>query len=108
MGLFREDPIDVDGVQVAPKKLLDALLYRRSNWKKASEISRSSVSETLGEKDGRPCRYKSEMVDHYDTVLVSLQWRAQLPYIGDCRSHDCARRSQAVGLTPGGCDWPTV
>ncbi len=68
MGLFREDPIEVDGVQVAPKKLLDALLYPRVKLEEGERDITVFRVETLGEKDGRPCCYKSEMVDRYDTV----------------------------------------
>jgi len=68
MGLFREDPIEVDGVQVAPKKLLDALLYPRVKLEEDERDITVFRVETLGEKDGRPCCYKSEMVDRYDTV----------------------------------------
>jgi len=69
MGLFREDPIDVDGVQVAPKKLLDTLLYPQVKLEEGEQDITVFRVETIGEKDGRPRRYKSEMVDHYDTVL---------------------------------------
>jgi saccharopine dehydrogenase-like NADP-dependent oxidoreductase len=68
MGLFREDPIEVDGAQVAPKKLLDALLYPRVKLEGGERDITVFRVETLGEKDGRPCCYKSEMVDRYDTV----------------------------------------
>ena len=69
MGLFREDPIDVDGVQVAPKKLLDTLLYPQVKLEEGERDITVFRVETIGEKDGRPRRYKSEMVDRYDTVL---------------------------------------
>lgn len=69
MGLFREDPIDVDGVQVAPKKLLDTLLYPQVKLEEGERDITVFRVETLGEKDGRPRRYKSEMVDRHDTVL---------------------------------------
>jgi lysine 6-dehydrogenase len=69
MGLFREDPIDVDGVQIAPKKLLDALLYPQVKLEEGERDITVFRVETLGDKDGHPCRYKSEMVDRYDTVL---------------------------------------
>jgi len=69
MGLFREDPIDVDGVQVAPKKLLDTLLYPQVKLEEGERDITVFRVETLGEKDGRPRCYKSEMVDRYDTVL---------------------------------------
>ena len=69
MGLFREDPIDVDGVPVAPKKLLDTLLYPQVKLEEGERDITVFRVETIGEKDGRPRRYKSEMVDRYDTVL---------------------------------------
>ncbi len=69
MGLLSEEPIEVDGVRVAPKKLLDALLYPHVRLEEGERDITLFRVEAMGEKDGRPRRYKIEMVDRYDNVL---------------------------------------
>ncbi len=69
MGLLREEPIDVDGVKIAPKKVLDALLYPRVRLEEGERDITVFRVEAFGEKDGRARRYKIEMVDRYDDVL---------------------------------------
>jgi lysine 6-dehydrogenase len=66
MGLTSHEPVEVDGVQVAPKKLLDALLYPRVKLEEGERDITLLRVEAIGEKDGRPCRFKIEMVDRYD------------------------------------------
>ncbi len=69
MGLLGEEPIDVDGVQVAPKKLLDALLYPHVKLEEGERDITVFRVEAIGEKKGYPRHYKVEMVDRYDEVL---------------------------------------
>jgi lysine 6-dehydrogenase len=66
MGLLSHEPVEVDGVQVAPKKLLDALLYPRLRLEEGEHDITVFRVEVIGEKDGRPRRYKIDMVDRYD------------------------------------------
>jgi lysine 6-dehydrogenase len=66
MGLLSHEPIAVDGVRVAPKKLLDALLYPHVKLEEGERDMTLMRVEAIGEKDGRPRRYKIEMVDRYD------------------------------------------
>lgn len=68
LGLLGERPIDVDGVQVAPKKLLDALLYPHVRLEPGERDITVFRVEVAGEKDGRPRRYRVDMVDRYDPV----------------------------------------
>jgi len=68
LGLLSEQPIDVDGVQVAPKKVLDAVLYPHVRLEEGERDITVFRVEVIGVKDGRPRRYKIEMVDRYDTV----------------------------------------
>ncbi len=68
MRLLSEEPIDVEGVQVAPKRLLDTLLYPHVRLEEGERDITVFRVEVMGEKDGRPRRYKIEMVDRYDTV----------------------------------------
>jgi lysine 6-dehydrogenase len=69
MGLLSHEPVDVDGVQVAPKKLLDALLYPRVKLGEGERDITLFRVEAIGEKDGCPRRYKIEMIDRYDKAL---------------------------------------
>ena len=66
MGLLSHELVEVDGVQVAPKKLLDALLYPRLRLEEGEHDITVLRVEVVGEKDGRPRRYKIDMVDRYD------------------------------------------
>ena len=66
LGLLSEDPLDVDGVSVIPKHVVDAVLY--PSVKMAPEerdITAYRVTVT-GEKDGRPVTRSAEMIDRYD------------------------------------------
>lgn len=69
MGLLSQEPVAVDGVQVVPKKLLDALLYPRVRLQEGERDITVFRVEAVGEKAGRRQRYKIEMVDRYDEVL---------------------------------------
>jgi lysine 6-dehydrogenase len=66
MGLLSLEPVNVDGVQVAPKKLLDAVLYQRVKLEEGEKDITLFRVEVLGEQDGRRRHYKIEMVDRYD------------------------------------------
>ncbi len=68
LGLLSEKPIDVDGVKVAPKKVLDAVLYPHVRLEEGERDITVFRVEVIGVKDGRPRRYKIDMVDRYDTV----------------------------------------
>jgi saccharopine dehydrogenase-like NADP-dependent oxidoreductase len=69
LDLVSTKAIDVDGVQVAPKDLLDALLYPHVKMEAHDRDITCFRVEVLGEKEGRPRRYKIETVDRYDEDL---------------------------------------
>jgi saccharopine dehydrogenase-like NADP-dependent oxidoreductase len=69
LGMFSPKPIDVDGVQVAPKALLDALLYPHVKMDEGEIDITCFRVEAIGEKKGRRRRFKVEMVDRYDEEL---------------------------------------
>jgi lysine 6-dehydrogenase len=69
LGLLSQNPVEVDGVQVAPKKLLDAVLYPHVKLEEGERDITLFRVEVMGEKEGRPRRYKIEMVDRYDEML---------------------------------------
>ena len=68
LGLLSEKPIDVDGVKVAPKKVLDAVLYPHVRLEEGERDITVFRVEVIGVQDGRPRRYKIDLVDRYDTV----------------------------------------
>jgi lysine 6-dehydrogenase len=69
LGLVSQEPIDVDGVRVAPKDLLDSLLYPYVKLEEGEIDITCFRVEVSGEQDGRPHRYRIEMVDRYDEKL---------------------------------------
>jgi lysine 6-dehydrogenase len=69
LDLVSTKPIDVNGVQVAPKDLLDAVLYPHVKLEEGDRDITCFRVEVVGEKKGRPRRYKIETVDRYDEEL---------------------------------------
>ena len=69
MGLLSQEPVEVDGVEVRPKKVLDALLYPHVRLEEGERDITLFRVEAVGEKKGGPRRYKVEMVDRYDEAL---------------------------------------
>jgi saccharopine dehydrogenase-like NADP-dependent oxidoreductase len=69
LGLVSTEPVDVDGVEVAPKALLDALLYPHVKMDEGEIDITCFRVEASGEEDGQPRRYRIEMVDRYDEEM---------------------------------------
>lgn len=69
MGMLSEKPVEVDGVQVAPKSVLDAVLYPHVKMEEGERDITLFRTEVKGEKDGQPRKYLFETVDRYDDVL---------------------------------------
>lgn len=68
LGLLSRQPINVDGVQVAPKQLLDSLLYPAVRLEEDEQDITIFQVEAKGELAGREMIVRVEMVDRYDTV----------------------------------------
>jgi lysine 6-dehydrogenase len=68
MGLLSLEPVTVEGVAVAPKKLLDALLYPRVRLEEGERDITVFRVEAVGEKEGHWRKYRIEMVDRYDEL----------------------------------------
>jgi lysine 6-dehydrogenase len=66
MGLLSPEPVRVDGVDVVPKKLLDALLYPRVRLEEGEADLTLFRVEVLGRQAGQAVHYRAEMVDRYD------------------------------------------
>lgn len=69
MGMLSKKPVEVDGVQVAPKSVLDAVLYPHVKMEEGERDITLFRTEVKGEKDGQPRKYLFETVDRYDDVL---------------------------------------
>jgi lysine 6-dehydrogenase len=74
LGLLSVEPVEVNGVAVAPKHLLDAVLYPRVRLEEGEEDITCFRVEVVGSRKGNRCRYCIEMVDRYDaaTGLTSM------------------------------------
>jgi lysine 6-dehydrogenase len=82
MGMLSEEPIEVDGAQIAPKKFLDTLLYPHVKLEEGEKDITLFRVEALGEKKGRPRKYKVEMVDRYDEELGFTSMARTTAYTG--------------------------
>jgi len=69
MGMLSREPVEVDGVQVAPKSVLDAVLYPHVKMEEGERDITLFRVEAKGEKDGQPHEYQFETVDRYDEAL---------------------------------------
>jgi lysine 6-dehydrogenase len=69
MGLLSQKPIEVNGVEVTPKQVLDTLLYPHVKLNEGETDITAFRVEAVGLKEGRRCRLRVEMVDRYDPVL---------------------------------------
>lgn len=69
LGLLSEQPVQVNGLAVAPKQVVDAVLYphvKMADHDRDVTIMRVEVN---GRKDGMPRTYRVDMVDWYDEEL---------------------------------------
>jgi lysine 6-dehydrogenase len=69
LGLLSEEPVEVDGVRVAPKHVVDAVLYPHVKLEEGERDLTLFRVEAIGERDGKRLRLKMEMVDRYDEKL---------------------------------------
>jgi len=69
LGLLSEEPVEVDGVWVAPKRVVDVVLYPRVRLEEGERDITLFRVEAVGKKEGVLRRYKVEMVDRYDDLL---------------------------------------
>ena len=66
LGLLGEEPLDVDGVSVVPKHVVDAVLYPSVKMAPEDRDITAYRVTVIGEKDGRPATRTAEMTDRYD------------------------------------------
>jgi lysine 6-dehydrogenase len=100
LGLLSQNPVEVDGVQVAPKKLLDAVLYPHVRLEEGERDITLFRVEAMGEKEGHPRRYRIEMVDRYDKVLGFTSMARTTAFTGAIVARMVARGDiKAKGMT---------
>jgi len=101
MGLLSREPVTVDGVSVAPKKLLDALLYPRVRLAEGDKDITVFRVEVVGERDGRRRKYKIDMVDRYDEKLGFTSMARTTAFTGAIVARIIARGDlEATGMLP--------
>lgn len=66
MGLLSQEPVEVNGLQVVPKKLLDSLLYPHVKLKEGEQDITIFRVEAVGKKASAWHKYKLEMIDRFD------------------------------------------
>ncbi len=66
LGLLSLEPVQVDGIPVIPKHLVDAVLYPKVQLEEGERDITCFRVTVNGEKEGKPCSYEAEMVDRYD------------------------------------------
>ena len=66
LGLLSEEPMDVDGVSVIPKHVVDAVLYPSVKMAPEDRDITAYRVTVIGEKDGRAATRSAEMIDRYD------------------------------------------
>jgi lysine 6-dehydrogenase len=66
IGLLSREPVEVDGTQVVPKHLLDALLYPHVRLRENERDITLLRVEVIGEQNGRRRHHRIDMIDRYD------------------------------------------
>ena len=69
LGLLSFDPVEVDGVAVPPKHVVDAVLYPHVKMQEADRDVTVFRVEVSGQKDGYPAHGRVDMLDRYDEEL---------------------------------------
>jgi lysine 6-dehydrogenase len=71
-GLLNAEPIEVDGVRVSPKRVLDAVLESAVRMSDADRDITLLRVDVVGRSDNRPRALRAEMVDRHDGVFTSM------------------------------------
>lgn len=69
LGLLSNDPIEIDGVHIAPKRFLDTLLYPKVRMDDGERDITLFRVDVAGIKDGEPRQLRVDMVDRHDDQL---------------------------------------
>ncbi|HET9231725.1 MAG TPA: saccharopine dehydrogenase C-terminal domain-containing protein [Vitreimonas sp.] len=71
-GLLNAEPIEVDGVRVSPKRVLDAVLEAAVRMSDADRDITLLRVDVVGRSGGRPRALRAEMADRHDGVFTSM------------------------------------
>ena len=71
-GLLNAEPIEVDGVRVSPKRVLDAVLESAVRMNDADRDITLLRVDVVGRSGDRPRTLRAEMVDRHDGVFTSM------------------------------------
>jgi len=71
-GLLNAEPIEVDGVRVSPKRVLDAVLEPAVRMSDADRDITLLRVDVVGRSGARPRALRAEMVDRHDGVFTSM------------------------------------
>ena len=71
-GLLNAEPIEVDGVRVSPKRVLDAVLGPAVRMSDADRDITLLRVDVVGRSGERPRALRAEMVDRHDGVFTSM------------------------------------
>ena len=71
-GLLNAEPIEVDGVRVSPKRVLDAVLEPAVRMSDADRDIALLRVDVVGRSGARPRALRAEMVDRHDGVFTSM------------------------------------
>jgi saccharopine dehydrogenase-like NADP-dependent oxidoreductase len=71
-GLLNAEPLEVDGVCVSPKRLLDAVLEPALRMTEADRDITLLRVDVVGRSGGRPRSLRAEMIDRHDGVFTSM------------------------------------
>jgi lysine 6-dehydrogenase len=101
MGLLSLEPVEVDGVQVRPKHVLDAVMYPKVKLEEGEREVTLFKVEVSGQKDGQACRYTTQMVDWYDEKTGMTSMARTTAYTGAIMARMIARGDvSAAGIYP--------
>ena len=101
MGLLSLEPVEVDGVQVRPKHVLDAVMYPKVKLEEGEREVTLFKVEVSGQKDGQACRYTAQMVDWYDEKTGMTSMARTTAYTGAIMARMIARGDvSAAGIYP--------
>jgi lysine 6-dehydrogenase len=71
-GMLNAEPIEVDGVRVSPKRVLDAVLESAVRMSDADRDITLLRVDVVGRSGDRPRALRAEMVDRHDGVFTSM------------------------------------
>jgi saccharopine dehydrogenase-like NADP-dependent oxidoreductase len=100
LGLLSTQPVPIDGAQVTPKHVVDAVLYEHVRLAEGERDITTFRVEAVGRKKGEPRRYTIEMVDRYDTLTGFTSMARVTAFTGAIVARMVGRGEiDAVGVT---------